>query len=1092
LGLSPNRHDGNRDRPFSVPLVAVALGRLVIVLNGPLPDRTVSVACLFGILIGTVGVVCHGQESTAVDFQRDVLPLLSDRCFLCHGPDDTDNESGLRLDLQESAFDESPSGDGHAIVPGSLEESQLIQRITSDDPDERMPPKDSGRKPLNGDEIAILKSWVSSGAKYESLWSWNPVPRQIEIPKVEDSKWVRNEIDAFVLANLESKALRPNGEAERWRWLRRVTLDLTGLPPSQRDLDDFENDRSENAYETVVDRLLNSRAFGEHMAVSWLDAVRYADSYGYQSDQLCTVWPYRDWVVRAFNQNLPYDQFLKWQLAGDLLPEPTVDQRIATAFNRLHRQTNEGGSIDLEWRTEYAADRVNTFGTAMLGLTLGCARCHDHKFDAVTQRDYYQFMSFFNNIDEYGLYNNTPWVPTPSLLLPNQAQQEAAERIDAEIASCRQQMAEAATGAIDRFQTWQMEPFQSELPEPRVYLDFATRDAENRFPGPGPEAVPFATTSAENVCVEDDGHTALKFSGDHRLEVEALPLTLFQPVTISFWIKVPDGLDEAILFHEQTGTDVGFSGPVLSIRNGRLFWAYVRFWPGNVLAVESRDVLPTNRWVHLAFTYDGTVDARQMKILVDGQLVSEVVRNKVYKNVHSSPKLHFGERFRSTGFKDGLMHSISIYDQALGTLEIEALRSGQSLGDLWDNSTEPQRLEFFQQRVDPSLAESRRQLRAAEQSRISNNDPMTELMVMEELDGETPTHVLHRGDYDAPRTDENRVGRDTPRGFFPFPDDSPRNRLGLAEWLTHPDHPLGSRVAVNRVWSNFFQDGLVATQGDFGVQGQRPTHPELLDWLARDFMNHSWDVKRLCRQIVLSATYRQDSRATAEQLELDPRNEWLARGPTSRLSAEEMRDMFLSVGGLLKERSEGPPVSPYQPAGLWRESNSMSPAYHESTGDDPFRRSLYSVWKRTAPLPNMIAFDAANREVCTVQRSATSTPVQALVTLNDPQFVEAACHLANAAERAAGIDSITDRLDWMFRQVTSRHPDEHESRILESLYEEQLAEFGQREDASTKLLSVGSKLIAVADRPKNALDELAALTMAAQAILNLDAAQIKR
>ncbi|MEZ6096402.1 MAG: DUF1553 domain-containing protein [Pirellulaceae bacterium] len=1049
----------------------------------------------FAVLLLSI-CVCQIAFGQKVDFQREILPLLSDRCFLCHGPDSNSNESGLRLDSQDALQDELPSGDGVAILAGDPSQSALIERVETDDVDLVMPPKDSGRKPLTQREIELLKQWVADGGEFEKLWSWQPLPDKIAVPEIADKTLVNNEIDAFVVSHLQGLGLAPTNEATKLRWLRRVTLDLTGLPPTIEEINAFENDESEGAYETVVNRLLDSTAFGEHMAVAWLDSARYADSYGYQSDLLCTVWPYRDWVIRAFNSNLPYNQFLTWQLAGDLLPNATQDQKIATAFNRLHRMTNEGGSIDLEWRTEYAADRVNTFGSAMLGLTMECAKCHDHKFDPITQRDYYQLTSFFNNIDEFGLYNNTPWVPTPSLLLRDEnavKQLAESEAKEAEVLDSLQQLLRELEKTSD--EEVENAIVGCELPDSKIHVDFEQRDEKNQFLREA-DSTPVASTNSRNESLTGLHGQGLLLTGDDALNVPAFHLKLNQPFTISCWVKLPDELKDGVIFHQQSGTDVGFSGTEFRIRNGKLFFGMIRFWPGNTLAVERDEAIPRNEWVHLVARYDGSLDATGMKLFVNGEPGQSVIRNRIYKNAFSSENIAFGERFRSFGLKQTAIDEIQIFDIALDALEVSAVFQGVGLGEVLKNAGEIDRRKFWLNRKNESVSAYCKQLSEIRFSRVMQNDPLTELMVMEEMDSVRETYLLERGAYDAPRTADRIVERDVPVDLLAFPEDASRDRLGLAEWLTNRRHPLTARVAVNRIWQNFFGFGLVQSPGDFGVQGDRPENQQLLDWLAVDFIEHGWDVKRLCRQIVLSRTYRQDSRCSEELRERDPQNRLLARGPSFRLSAEQLRDLFLSVSGLLKASSGGPPVSPYQPEGLWRENNTMSPAYHQSTGDDPFRRSIYSVWKRTAPLPNMLAFDAAGREVCSVVRSATNTPVQAFVTLNDPQFVEAAMFLAvRFLPEGTDVESpeaINAAIENMFLACVGRRPDEVEQQILMELFHEQIGDVKAEATDPNALFSNGKRELDLEKWSPERRLQLAALAIVGQAILNSDSTLMRR
>jgi hypothetical protein len=1029
----------------------------------------------------------NGAEK--LQFNRDIRPILSDRCFKCHGPDKASRKASLRLDRSEDAYAERKKSHLPAISPGKPDQSLVCRKIFSSDPDDLMPPPESNLA-LTEAEKEKIKRWISEGAEYQPHWAFIPLPDSIAVPAVKNTSWPRNEIDRFIVARLEKEGLEPSPEAERTRWLRRVSFDLIGLPPTIEEVDSFLADKSGSAYERVVDRLLASPPFGERLAVPWLDAARYADSYGYQSDQLCPTWPFRDWVVEAFNRNLPYDRFLTEQLAGDLLPNATRQQRLATAFNRLHRQTNEGGSIEEEYRTEYASDRVHTFSTAALALTFECAHCHDHKYDPITQRDYYSLFAFFNSIDEYGLYNDTAHVPTPSLLLPTPDQERAMAETARALEQTRAQLAEAETNLEADFRKWlQQSELSAEISGLKARFDFDKLAGTNQF---ADTLNPTNLSSAlqGNSLVPGHSGQAIKFDGDDELSfpTSAGGLEPWETYTVVCWLKLPPNLANGVIFHRSEGTDTGFHGTELSLENGRLFFVVKRFWPGNALAARSQQPVPLGRWFQLAASYDGSARARGMSLFIDGELAqSEILRDHLTKGPENSKTgFCFGALFRSTGLKDGLLDDLRFYQRPLAPLEIRQLFDGHALNDAIAARQAEALKPFYSAALSPSVSQARAELTNAVKAYFETRNPVVESSVMEELPEPRPAYVLTRGRYDAPKTDDKLVTRATPAVLPPFPTNAPKNRLGLAIWLTAPHHPLTARVTVNRFWQMLFGRGLVATPENFGAQGAEPTHPELLDWLARDFINSGWDTKALLKKIVLSATYRQDSKLRRELHQRDPENLLLARGPSQRLPAEMIRDAALSASGLLDERLGGPPASPYMPGDLWRESNSMSPAYHQSVGADLYRRSLYTVWKRTAPMPDMMAFDAPSREVCVVRRGATATPQQAFVLLNDVQFVEAARVLAEKALKLGGTSN--EQIGFIFRRLTSRAPTDTETKLLADELREQTGVFKQEPDRAKKLLGVGERKC---DSDFDTI-QLAAMTEVAQTVMNLDATVWKR
>ncbi|NOY30395.1 MAG: DUF1549 domain-containing protein, partial [Planctomycetes bacterium] len=805
-----------------------------------------------------------------VDFNRDIRPILSDRCFLCHGPDEGSNDSGLRLDSFSEATAELPSGEGNAFVPGDPEASIALQRILSDDESLVMPPSDTNLE-VSEAEKQLLRAWVEQGAEYKTHWAFEPLPAVVPLPKVTDTDWSSSPMDAFILAKLEKESLKPSVEAERWRWLRRVTFDLTGLPPTRDEIKAFKHDQSEVAYETVVGRLLQSKHFGEHMAVAWLDAARYADSYGYQSDRMNTQWPYRDWVIRAFNENLPYDQFLTWQLAGDLLPTPTRDQRLATAFNRLHRLSNEGGSVFEESRIENVADRVHTFGTAVLGLTLECSRCHDHKYDPITQRDYYSLSAFFNSIDENGLYITTQNVPSPTMLLPTPDQEAALATARRQLKEAENAYALAVKDAKLRLQAWQDASPSTEtiIPDLRLSLDFDTpyknskEDSEKETYYPSPDGkdqvdpwplievqeceIPRLFTSAgvTSAGVTSTGATsagarkAILLDGDRGiLAVGIERFDRWTPFSVVITLRETKRISHrAAIAHHTAGSDVGYCGWDLTIAGGHVASRLYRIWPGNAIGVRTTEPIPEDEWHQLAATYDGSSKASGLRLFLDGKpLATEIVRDQTLlkraneKSTGGGGEFVLGQRYRGRGFAGGLIDDLRIYTRDLSDSELHHLATGAPL---------ERTQSYFDSAIDEKCRAAAKALQVAREAVVLVEETMDEIPIMKELDQPRPTHLLARGQYDAPTSDETLVLRDTFGNIRPaFPDDIPRDRLGLAQWVTRPDHPLTARVAVNRLWANFFGDGLVRTPENFGLQGDSPTHPKLLDWLSRDFIEH--------------------------------------------------------------------------------------------------------------------------------------------------------------------------------------------------------------------------------------------------------------
>jgi hypothetical protein len=1028
-----------------------------------------------------------------VDFSRDVLPILSDACYHCHGPDENRRKAKLRLDTKDGLF---RTVDGVTVVaPGDVKKSELVVRITSDDEDEVMPPKKAVRQ-LTLAEIETLKNWVAQGAKWGRHWSFEPMKR------VAATESGSAGIDALVLAKLQDAgiaALAP--EADRERLLRRVTLDLTGLPPSVADQDAFLADPSPNAYEKVVDRLLASPRYAERMATEWLDVARYADTHGYQMDRFRPMWAYRDWVLKAFNENMPFDRFVTWQLAGDLLPGSTQEQQLATAFNRLHCQNEEGGIVEEEYRVAYVVDRVNTFATAFLGLTTECSRCHDHKYDPITQRDFYSLFAFFQNIDESGQTTYfTESTPVPTVLLSTPEQHRKLAALRDKIAAAEKTLAEAKAGAAADFATWadKLPEGPSELaPDGEVarfaFDTLAKNETPSAIAGGKPAKAhenPKLVPGKNGQAAELDGENGFTFPGlGHFTRSDAF--------TFGLWVQSTELAERAVvLHHSKAPIDAGSRGYELLLERGRVAFGLHHMWPGNSLKVVTKKPIAANAWTHLAVTYDGSSHASGVRLYVNGEPAElEVIRDGLWKDITyggGEPDLAIGYRFRDAGFKGGRVDDFRIFSRALAPIEVTALagrddytRVVQAIPTLAPSQREAL-LAFYVATSHPSSLDASKALHAARDEERKYIDPIPEAMAMRELPQPKKAYILKRGAYDA-HGDE--VTADTPKILPPFPAGAPRNRLGLAQWLLDPEHPLMARVTVNRYWQMLFGRGLVETAENFGTQGAQPTDQELLDWLARDFIAGRWDVKRLLKEIVMSRTYRQASAAKTESWAanagLDPDDHLLWHAPARRLTAEMLRDSALAASGLLVEKLGGPSVKPYQPPGLWEEIAMGKPSYGQGRGDDLHRRSLYTFWKRTVPPPAMTTFDAADRSYCTVRRQSTSTPLQALTLLNDVQFAEAARLAAGRALRESGLDA---QITYLFRAITSRHPKPAEMDVLHRLFAEQREHFAVDPAGAQKLLAFGE---AKSD-PKLSAADLAALTVLAQTLQNHDEALMRR
>ena len=1040
--------------------------------------------------------VAYATLPETIDFNFHVKPILSDRCYACHGPDKNTRKADLRLDLEAEAFKKLSSGN-HAFVPGKPGNSEGVERILSEDPEIMMPPPTSNLS-LTAKEKATLIKWIEQGSEWKPHWAFVK-PQKVKTPQVAEPTWkTNNEIDLFVLQTLKQRGLHPAPEADRERLLRRVTMDLTGLPPTIAEIDAFVKDESADAYEKVVDKLLATGANAERLALDWMDIARYADSHGLHADGWRMMWPWRDWVIEAFKQNMPYDQFVSWQLAGDLMPNATKEQKLATAFNRNHPMTAEGGAIEEEFRLNYVWDRTETMGTALLGLTVACARCHDHKFDPISQKEYFEMTAFFNNVKELGMTgddgNYGPMLPLPD------------KQTEGRLTILEEEIHEKEN---------KLELTKKELQALHTYMDRLPGDLEKKgllgyYPfdkiSKKGDQITFdnnagATASKAPEMIKGRKGNALVFTGEYD-EVELHNIPNFEwtdAFSAGLWAKTTKrekGKTQTLL-----GTSGGknnfWSGwdlylDSLNHLNARL----IHSLPHNYIHVRSKDSIKKDEWQHLAFTYDGSGKSKGLQLFIAGKKVATTVPyDRLYKsiktlrsaihNIEARP-VKVAKSYRSftgeNGIFKGALDDIRIYSRTLAPLEIAKLAEEY-------NAEAPKKelLSEFWVSQSPEVEQIDQELKTLRLEWLKLMMPVNEIMVMEEMPEKRQAYVYDRGDYEQPSYE---VDANTPGVLPPFSEDYPKNRLGLSKWIFSEDNPLTARVTVNRYWQMMFGKGLVSTPQDFGVQGAWPTHPQLLDWLAVTFMESGWNVKALLKTMVMSHTYRQASAVSSKIPDPDPGNAYLARSSSYRLPAEMIRDNALAASGLLVQQLGGESVKPYQPADLWIEKNTFSHKllhYEVSEGDDLYRRGLYTFIRRGSPHPAMTVFDATAREVCLIRRENTNTPLQALVLLNDTEFVEAARVLAERMQKEGG-KTLEDQIAYGFKLAISRSPKQEETAILKELFTSQSVKFAANPSEASALLSVGMKS---ADLALNKT-KTAAMTIVANTILNHDETYMKR
>ena len=1046
-----------------------------------------------------------------IDFNRDVRPIISDKCYQCHGPDADNQKSDFRLDTREKAF--ADLGDEFfGIVPGDLEASDLHWRIWEDYEEDLMPPV-SSKLSLTDKEKMTLDRWIKQGAPYDEHWSFKPIQRPDEpVISPANQEWVANPIDVFIAARLESEELIPSPLADREALIRRVSLDLTGLPPSIARVDDFLADDRPDAWERVVDRLLASPAYGERMALVWLDAARYADSGGYQNDVRRSQWPWRDWVIEAYNANMPFDQFTIEQLAGDLLTKPTQLQRLATAFNRNHRINNEGGIIPEEYLIEYVADRAETTATVWLGLTMGCARCHDHKYDPISQQNFYELFAFFNGIPENG--KDSDIAPKPNMTVYQGVSADEHSDEQTKLAQFTAELRTLFVKSEDQFTVWLGENESSHADRlrdlrrsaaPALHVSFDIDGTKSVIPDVAQHALEARVRNPgtrNETMVETEFGNGLKIGRGTYARVIEPHGEAFNSSSARSWVvhlSTPSkfaGSEGPVLVCVEPNSLRGYRLMLEDVGDPNTFRLSVQIAhdarKGNGLEVVTSSIIPRKAYSRIAVAWDGSGLAAGVSILLNGvELETEVLSDALTQEAVTSSELLIGardesdaqEQLRDSTFLNGIIDDVQIYDAPLDAEELARVSLAQPGHVMMAHLTDAGRTNLHHvwfNGISEAVAAKQNVAKQDVVLEKFENDHIVRVSIMQEMETPRDTHLLLRGAYDQP--DKSQVLQPAVPDALPAMDDSlPRNRLGLAKWLLDPANPLTARVAVNRYWQMYFGTGLVKTPGDFGSQGAVPSHPELLDWLASEFRDSGWNVKAMQKRIVMSATYRQSSKISPELLEKDPANRLLARSPRVRLSGQALRDQALAVSGLLAPIFGGPPVMPYQPEGLWDELSAKGYKYIMGDDSDLYRRSLYTFWRRTIPPPSMMNFDNASREVCSVGLSTTNTPLQALNLMNDPQFVEAARALAERMMLEGG-ETVTDQINFGHRTVLARQPPVQTQTILNASYHDYLEHYRADPGKALDLVLIGASLLD--DRIE--APDLAAMTMVASVLLNLD------
>jgi len=1020
----------------------------------------------------------------SLEYNRDIRPILADNCFACHGPDSASRKAGLRIDQREAAIEAG------ALEPGDPESSEIYLRMITANPDAIMPPPAS-HKQLTTDQIATIRQWIEEGAEYQPHWSFI-APTRPALPEVRDAAWIRNPIDRFILARLEAEGLAPAPEADRRTLVRRLAFDLTGLPPTPELVAEFVADQSPEAYERLVDRLLESERWGEHRGRYWLDYARYADTHGIHFDNYREMWSYRDWVIGAFNRNLPWDEFTVESLAGDLLPNRTLEQQIGSGFNRCNMTTNEGGIIDEEYLVLYTRDRTETTSQVWLGLSANCATCHDHKFDPLSQREFYAMAAFFNNSTQGARDGNVKDSP-PIVAVPLVEDRDRWVALQSELPAARQAVEARRAAARGEFDTWleQVDPavFASRIPTDTVL-------AAPLSEGEGLETEVTIDGAARRIAIDPSavwqpGHVApsgIEVNGPGIARVDDFgDFEADEALTVAAWVRLAAN-DGAGAIAAKMAPGPEYRGWDFWVQQRRVGMHLVGSWSNDALKVVTRDQLPADRWVHVLVSYDGSRSAEGVRIWVDGAPQATAVEaNSLTGSIRNEVPFHIGQRSDGQSVPGLRLQDLRIWRRTLDQAEAASLSQSSRFASIVakpnDRITAEEKDELYAwwlSALDSQFGELTATADRLQREQDDIRSRGTIAHVMEERMSEAEAFVLNRGEYDQRR---DRVTADTPAILPPFPADAPRNRLGFARWLLLPEHPLTARVTVNRFWQEVFGTGIVRTAGDFGVAGELPSHPELLDWLAVDFRESGWDVKRLFKTMVMSAAYRQSAAVTSEKLERDPANRLLSRGPRFRMDAEMIRDAALASSGLLVGKIGGPSVKPYQPPGVWEAiamnvSNTRS--YEADQGEGLYRRSMYTFWKRMAPPASMDIFNAPTREYCVVRRERTNTPLQALATLNDEQFLEAARYLAQQALEAES--TFEGRVAFVAHRVVARDFRPEELDVIRDSLARLETHYAAHPDDAAALLEIGHS-------PANAAlpaSESAAWTMLVNQLMNLD------
>ena len=1042
---------------------------------------------LWFLVICFVSIPCLFGEEQKLKFNRDIRPILSDACFHCHGPDEADRQGGLRLDLEE--FSQNPGKSGlSAIVPRDLEESEMIFRIhLPEDDEEHMPPLDSG-KSITPEQKKVLERWIKEGAHYEKHWSFEKPSR----PSVPVGV-AEHPVDSFILRKLQSEGMQLNQPADKETLLRRASLDLIGLPPTVEEIDSFLADDSESAYEQQLDRLLESKHFGERMALEWLDLARYADSNGFQSDGSRDMWMWREWLIGAFNRNLPFDQFTIQQLAGDLLSNPSEDQIIATGFNRNHRLNGEGGRIEEEWFVETVIDRVETTGSTWMALTLTCARCHDHKYDPISQQEFYELFAFFNSVEETGVLHprgkfgvNTP----PILKVLNEEQKKRKENLQQSIQQAEVAVKEAEGSMDSAFEEWKKRERKKVLEAKleNLWSPFENTSAISKL---GSKLSKQADSSLlvggknpKGDVYHLTGDLNLSHVGALRLEAlldESLPSG--GPGRAGNGNFVLTGIETKFIFEDQEKKPV-----FIEWNRAKADYSQPK-WPVENILKNAKHLNRGNAsgWAIGAFEEKNRVPREAIFLAKKSVAVPKGASLQVSLYHKSKYPDHNIGKFRISLASQN--HADLNQEFRMPSHLISLLKSSE------ENASADQKVlkEYFRENTQTPLKVAEMEIKRATEKLSQFMDKVPSTLVMQERKNPRYAHILHRGEYDQKR---EKVGRALPAALPPLPKDAPMNRLGFAQWLVTGEHPLTARVWVNRVWERLFGVGIVKTSEDFGSQVEWPSHPDLLDWLAVEFSQptslppvngisaQAWDMKAMIKFIMLSKTYQQSSSASESLYQKDPDNRLLARGPRLRLPAEIIRDQALAASGLLVPKIGGPSARPYMPDKVWDETSTFGNMlnYKADQGDGLYRRSIYTIWKRTAAPPSMLLFDAPNREICMPKRSRTNTPLQALALMNEVTYVEAARALAEKMLSLKSAKNSEDRLILGYRLVTGSSPNAGTLSILIDGLDKRRKRFVENPDAAKSLINQGSST------PPSDMDEveLAAYSSTANILLNLD------